>query len=50
MTDAPGEDALDGMKVDQEAPIASIDELDSYDAIGFGIPTRFGNMAAPMPD
>ncbi|MGH0035655.1 MAG: NAD(P)H:quinone oxidoreductase [Myxococcota bacterium] len=30
------------------APVASIEELPSYDAIVFGTPTRFGNMAAPM--
>ena len=37
-----------GAKVDQEAPIASPKELDLYDAIIFGSPTRFGNMAAQM--
>ena len=37
-----------GMKVDQESPVASVDELASYDAIIFGTPTRFGNMAAQM--
>jgi len=37
-----------GMKVDQEAPIATVDELAHYDAIIFGTPTRFGNMAAQM--
>ena len=37
-----------GMKVDQESPIASVDELAGYDAIIFGTPTRFGNMAAQM--
>jgi NAD(P)H dehydrogenase (quinone) len=36
------------MKVDQAAPIATVDELASYDAIIFGTPTRFGNMAAQM--
>ena len=35
-------------KVDQAAPIATIDELADYDAIIFGTPTRFGNMAAQM--
>ena len=30
------------------APLASVDELASYDAIIFGTPTRFGNMAAQM--
>ena len=37
-----------GLKVDQPAPIASPDELGDYDAIIFGTPTRFGNMAAQM--
>ncbi len=37
-----------GMKTTQAAPIASVDELASYDAIIFGTPTRFGNMAAQM--
>ena len=37
-----------GMKVDQRAPIASVDELPNYDAIIFGTPTRFGNMCAQM--
>jgi NAD(P)H dehydrogenase (quinone) len=36
------------MKLDQQAPIATVDELPSYDAIIFGTPTRFGNMAAQM--
>jgi NAD(P)H dehydrogenase (quinone) len=37
-----------GMKPDQEAPIATIDELAGYDAIIFGTPTRFGMMTAQM--
>jgi NAD(P)H dehydrogenase (quinone) len=37
-----------GAKPDQPAPIASPEELDQYDAIIFGTPTRFGNMAAQM--
>ena len=37
-----------GAKLDQAAPIATVDELASYDAIIFGTPTRFGNMAAQM--
>lgn len=37
-----------GMKVDQVAPIATVEELPQYDAIIFGTPTRFGNMAAQM--
>lgn len=36
------------IKVDQAAPIAAPDELANYDAIIFGTPTRFGNMAAQM--
>lgn len=35
-------------KLDQEAPIASPAELADYDAIIFGTPTRFGNMASQM--
>ena len=37
-----------GVKLDQRAPIATIDELADYDAVIFGTPTRFGNMAAQM--
>jgi NAD(P)H dehydrogenase (quinone) len=37
-----------GMKLDQRAPLATVEELPSYDAIVFGTPTRFGNMAAQM--
>ncbi len=37
-----------GAKLDQAAPIATIDELPGYDAIIFGTPTRFGNMCAQM--
>ncbi len=37
-----------GFKVDQKAPIATVDELPDYDAIIIGVPTRFGNMAAQM--
>ncbi|MFM9978262.1 MAG: NAD(P)H:quinone oxidoreductase [Sphingomonadaceae bacterium] len=40
--------AASGMKVDQTATIAKPDELADYDAIIFGTPTRFGNMAAQM--
>ncbi len=40
--------AASGMKTDQSAPIATPDELADYDAIVFGTPTRFGNMAAQM--
>ena len=37
-----------GAKLDQPAPIATVDELAGYDAIIFGTPTRFGNMCAQM--
>lgn len=37
-----------GVKMDQAAPIATPAELADYDAIIFGTPTRFGNMAAQM--
>ena len=37
-----------GYKLDQPAPIARSDDLVTYDAIIFGTPTRFGNMASQM--
>ncbi len=37
-----------GAKLDQAAPIATVDELPDYDAVIFGTPTRFGNMCAQM--
>ena len=37
-----------GGKANQPAPIASPAELGDYDAIIFGTPTRFGNMASQM--
>ena len=37
-----------GFKLDQRAPLATPDELEQYDAIFFGTPTRFGNMAGQM--
>jgi NAD(P)H dehydrogenase (quinone) len=37
-----------GFKLDQPAPIAEPEELERYDAILFGTPTRFGNMASQM--
>jgi NAD(P)H dehydrogenase (quinone) len=37
-----------GFKLDQAAPIATVDELPDYDAIVIGVPTRFGNMPAQM--
>lgn len=35
-------------KLDQPAPIAKPAELADYDAIIFGVPTRFGNMCSQM--
>jgi len=37
-----------GVKIDQPAPVATVDDLANYDAIIFGTPTRFGNMAGQM--
>lgn len=37
-----------GFKLDQAAPVAKVDDLAGYDAIVFGTPTRFGNMASQM--
>lgn len=37
-----------GVKLDQPAPVAEPAELEHYDAIIFGTPTRFGNMAGQM--
>jgi NAD(P)H dehydrogenase (quinone) len=37
-----------GMKTAQPAPVAAVEELADYDAVIFGTPTRFGNMAAQM--
>jgi NAD(P)H dehydrogenase (quinone) len=37
-----------GFKLDQAAPVATVDELPAYDAIVLGVPTRFGNMPAQM--
>jgi NAD(P)H dehydrogenase (quinone) len=35
-------------KLDTSVPVATVEELADYDAIVFGTPTRFGNMAAQM--
>lgn len=35
-------------KLDQAAPIATVEELPDYDAIIFGAPTRFGTVASQM--
>lgn len=37
-----------GYKMDQSAPIATVQELPEYDAIIFGTGTRYGNMTAQM--
>ncbi len=37
-----------GYKLDQAAPVATVDELANYDGIVLGIPTRYGVMAAQM--
>ncbi len=37
-----------GFRLQQAAPVAEPAELERYDAILFGTPTRFGNMAAQM--
>ena len=37
-----------GFKLDQAAPVATVDELPDYDAIILGVPTRFGSMPAQM--
>ncbi len=37
-----------GYKLDQKAPVATVDELAQYDAVFFGTPTRFGNMTGQM--
>lgn len=37
-----------GYKLDQEAPLAKVDELPDYDAIIIGVGTRYGHMASQM--
>lgn len=37
-----------GIKLEQDAAVATVDELPTYDAIIFGTPTRFGMMASQM--
>ncbi len=37
-----------GYKLEQKAPIATVEELPEYDGIIFGTPTRYGNMTAQM--
>ena len=45
----PEEIAKNGhFKLDQQAPIATVDELADYDAIVIGAPTRYGRMPSQM--
>ncbi len=37
-----------GYKLDQAAPIATVEELETYDAIIVGVGTRYGRMASQM--
>lgn len=37
-----------GYKLDQDAPIATVDDLPNYDAIIVGVGTRYGRMASQM--
>ena len=37
-----------GFKLDQPAPVATVQELAEYDAVIVGVPTRFGRMASQM--
>ena len=37
-----------GFKIDQRAPIATVTDLEGYDAIIVGVGTRFGRMASQM--
>lgn len=37
-----------GYKFDQEAPVATVDDLANYDAIIVGVGTRYGRMASQM--
>ncbi|WP_166039454.1 NAD(P)H:quinone oxidoreductase [Sphingosinicella sp. YJ22] len=37
-----------GYKMDQAAPVATVDELEGYDAIIIGVGTRYGRMASQM--
>jgi NAD(P)H dehydrogenase (quinone) len=40
--------AIEAQKSFESVPICNVDDLESADAIIFGTPTRFGNMAAQM--
>ncbi|WP_029000726.1 NAD(P)H:quinone oxidoreductase [Azohydromonas australica] len=37
-----------GFKLDQDAPVATVAELEQYDAIIVGTPTRYGRMSSQM--
>lgn len=37
-----------GMKLDQDAAVATVQELPEYDAVILGLPTRFGRMSSQM--
>lgn len=37
-----------GFKTDQDAPIATVEELEDYDGIVIGVGTRYGHMASQM--
>ena len=37
-----------GAGIQQDVPVAALDDLDWADGVAFGSPTRFGNMAAQM--
>ena len=37
-----------GFKLDQPAPVATVEELANYDALILGVPTRYGRMASQM--
>lgn len=39
---------LAGIKTDQDAPVASVEDLKAYDAIIVGAPTRFGRLVGQM--
>lgn len=46
---APAETAAAAhFKTDQAAPVCTVDELADYDAIIFGVPTRYGRMPSQM--
>jgi NAD(P)H dehydrogenase (quinone) len=40
--------AIEAKKAFQSVPVVKISELENYDALIFGTPTRFGNMSAQM--